>query len=281
MHTLLPASSFSRHDGRRSLDVGGWYDVGDVGFEFDCFFASFSLSDASVYLLASFRNLSANDNELALSISNNVRCLLAPLASAFVMDVVLILSFLSSSVMPNDAMTLSAERMSPSIGLDAFAVSACVFAAFSTAFFEKLKLICTLFGDSFGETLSESVFFVVIVGCVDAGGSDGDGGTLIVADADVFVVPWVPVGDSVGIVNVAVLVSAFDGAVIVYEATTASDDDDDDVVGGSDFDGETLDDTLASAGDLIDGTRSLMVLAADVVVVVAVDGAVLVAEFSF
>lgn len=236
----------------------------------------FSLSETSAYLLASFRNLSANDNELALSNSNRVRCLFVE-AAVLLTAAVLILSFLSSSVMPK-AMTLSVMRSPLSIGLDAVVFSAT--GALSTAFFEKLKLICTFFGDTFGDSMSTSVFFVLIVGCVDKGG--GGAGTFIVADADVFIVLSCDDG-GVGIVNVAELVSAFDaaddeGAVIVYDATTVSLDELNGIVIVLDTLGAFVDDvaitTLSSADDLIAGTRSLLA-----VVMVVVDD-VLVAEFS-
>lgn len=190
---------------------------------------------------------------------------------------VLILSFLSSSVMPN-AIRFSAVWSPLSIGLDAVVLSAT--GAFETAFLEKLKLICMLFGDTFGESMSKSVFFVMIVGCVDVGGSGG--GTLIVADVDVFVVA--DGGD--GIVNVAVFVSVFaaaddEGAVIVYEATTVSVD----ALNGTDTVLDSLvaltDDAttaLPSAVDLTVGTRSPVVALA-VVGAVVVD-VVLDAEFS-
>lgn len=113
--TLHPASSLSRHDGRRSFvwllivvvaepmepaTTFAWYnalvggDVGVVGNDpvflstIDCwsllvarFKASLfvpkcsrpAFSSEAEYLLASLRNLSANDNELALSMSSSDR----------------------------------------------------------------------------------------------------------------------------------------------------------------------------------------------------------------
>lgn len=161
-----------------------------------------SVSETSAYLLASFRNLSANDSELALSNSNSVRCLFAA-AVVLLTAAVLILSFLSSSVMPR-AMTLSAVRSPPSTGLDAIVLSA--IGSFSAVLLEKLKVICTFDGDNFGDSMSKSVFFVLVVDCVDKGGS-----TFMVADADAFVAVLSCV-DGDGIVNVAVFVSAFDAA---------------------------------------------------------------------
>lgn len=289
MHTLLPASSFNRHDGRRSLDGGGWYDVGDDGFECDVFLMPFSLSETSAYLLASLRNLSANDSELALSNSNSVRCLFVAAAAAaaaaaavLLTAAVWILSFLSSSVMPN-AMTLSFVR-SASIGLDTVVFSAIgdTFWFVSALFLEKLKLIWTFDGDTFGASMSKSVFFVFVAVCVDRVG------TFIVTDADVFDVFCCC--DGVGIVNDAIVrtVSAFDaadnGAVIVYDATTVSVDE----LVGMDTAVDTLatelatDDvavTLSSDDDFIVGTRSLVVVAAVVVVVVV--AVLAIAEFSF
>lgn len=173
--------------------------------------------------------------------------------------------------MPN-AMTLSAVRSPSTIGLDAVVLSTT--GAFSTLFFEKLKLICTFVGDTFGDSMSKSVFFV---------DDEGGAGTFMVADADVFVVPSCADGGD-GIVNVAVFVSAFDaaddkGAVIVYEATTVSVDEPCGMDTVLDTLGAFADDavavTLSSVDDLIVGTRSLLLL-----VVVAVDE-LLVAEFSF
>lgn len=139
----------------------------------------FSLSETSAYLLASFRNLSANDSELALSNSNRLRCFCVA-AAVLLTAAVLILSFLSSSVMPK-AMTLSVVRSPQSTGLLAIVLSA--IGTFSAVLLEKLKLICTFDGDNFGDTMSKSVFFVWFVDCVDKGGS-----TFMVADADAFVV---------------------------------------------------------------------------------------------
>lgn len=188
---------------------------------------------------------------------------------------VLILSFLSSSVMPN-AVTLSPVRSSSTIGLDSVVLSTT--GAFSMLLFEKLKLICTFVGDNFGDSMSKSVFFVLVGGCVD---DEGGAGTFIVADADVFVVPSCADGGD-GIVNVAVCVSVFDaaddeGAVIVYVATTVSVDEligTDTVLDALGAFADNVPVTLSSGDDLIVSTRSLVVL-----VVVAVD-VVLVAEFS-
>lgn len=209
-----------------------------------------------------------------------MRCLVVA-ATVLFTAAVLILSFLSSSVMPK-VITLSVVRSLPSIGLVAFVLS--VTGVFSTLFFEKLKLICTFDGDNFGDIMSISVFFVFVVGCADAGGG---GGTFIVADADVFVVlSWIDGGD--GIVNVAVFTSAFDaadgGAVIVYDATTVSVDELNGMVTVLDALDALVDDVavaLLSGDDLIAGTRSLAVLAVVVVVVVVAIDVVLVAEFSF
>lgn len=200
---------------------------------------------------------------------------------------VLILSFLSSSVIPK-AITVSVVRslLSSSIGHDAIVLSAT--GTFSVVFLEKLKLICTFVGDTFGDSMPESVFLVFVVGCADR----GSGGTLIVTDADVFVfvMPICP-GCGDGIVNVAVFVSAFDvaddGAVSVYDATIVSVVELDgmdtvfDTIGVF-TDAVTL--TLSSDDDLIVGIRSLVVMLVFVVVVVVavvVVDVVLVAEFSF
>lgn len=166
------------------------------------------------------------------------------------------------------------------MGLDTVVLSAT--GTFSALLFEKLKLICTFFGDNFGDNMSKSVFFEFVVDCVDAGV-----GTFIVADADVFVMPCGADGD--GIVNVAVFVSAFDaadeGAVIVYEATTVSVGELNGMETVLDTLGAFTDDAevpLSSADDFNVGTRSLVIVVVVVVVVTeAADDVVLAAEFSF
>lgn len=161
--TLHPASSFRRHDGRRSLawlfiaDVvdtllatWGWYNEAAV----DSVFLSDSVAslasrpalESSEHLLASLRSLSANDNELALSMSSNDRFCMATLP------------FLSSSVMP------MRYKLSLSGSVDSLVNSE-----------------SGLVGDVLVmDNISKSVFLVT----VDEEMDDITAGTLIVTDAD-------------------------------------------------------------------------------------------------
>lgn len=189
--TLHPASNLRRHDGRRSFvwllsvvaevelaTTVGWYKlVGDVGVVGDPVFLSvYSLVKASLlvpkcsrpaefsseYLLASFRSLSANDNELALSISSRDRFWMAALP------------FLSSSVMPNpykhESLCIAESNCwSASLAMDNLVNVGLLPSA----------VLC-LVGDIFIDNISKSVFLVAI----DDGGDDITAGTFIVTDAD-------------------------------------------------------------------------------------------------
>lgn len=205
VHTLQPASNLRRHDGRRSvvIVVVAVDVLDDAGIAVFRSFASWAPTSAE-YLLASFRNFSASDIELALSMSNNDRLLLlllilllpmAALVAALLASVV-ILSFLSSSVMPS-VMTLSCALLPITVA----------------GFVENLRLDWWPVGDTF-----DSVFSVVVELL-----SGKVAGTFIVADADVDVVTLCRCNGD-GIVNVVTVLSssAFGGALIVYEATTTS-----------------------------------------------------------
>lgn len=236
---MLPASNLSRHDGLRSVpnnvvvvvfvDVataddasvviligGDDGDIGDESFFFPIFSESWLLFGAiSAYLLASFRNLSANDNEFALSISNNERLLMCLVFEIF------ILSFLSSSVTGNDASFVGSPAAAVIADVDFWLLSAVVVVLW------KLKLVWTfVVGDVlFDNNTSESVFFIAI---------DGDDGTLIVTAA-VNGGGWVCGNGGGGIVNDTALSSSNwfddefwilfdDGLIIVYDAVIWSDE---------------------------------------------------------
>lgn len=194
-------------------------DVGDKSFFLSILLSlSGLLSGAiSAYLLASFRNLSANDNEFALSMSNNERLLISLVLAT------LILLFLSSSVTGNVAFELSFvdDAWSDAIADDFWLL-------LSTVVLWKLKLVWTfVVGDVFPNNISESVFFV-------AAGSGLDG-TLIVTAAAANGGGCVCGNGGGAMVNDVTLSSSnrfdvefwllFEGVIIVYDAVIWFDDE--------------------------------------------------------
>lgn len=114
---------------------------------------------SSEYLLASLRNLSANDNELALSMSSSDRLWMA------------VFPFLSSSVMPNPYMqslciwfdcSTSADNLDDNVWLLLSPVAA----------------LLNLVGDTFIDSISKSVFLFA----VDEGVDDITAGIFMVTD---------------------------------------------------------------------------------------------------
>lgn len=163
------------------VEVAAALDIGEPVFLSDCSFdatLTASLFDvfkwsrpafSSEYLLASLRNLSANDNELALSISSNDRLWIP------------VLPFLSSSVMPNpymQSLCIGFDCIKSADNLDDVNVWLLVLLSPAAAVHKDFV------GDAFIVSISKSVFLFA----VDDWDADiTAAGTFIVTDVDVVV----------------------------------------------------------------------------------------------